>query len=218
MNKKRFLKILIGIIIVLFCIYILSVVYKYTVLKNIQSAIIELNKNNNNYKLTSNGATTYYKDGIIKFTSTRDEDDWIWTDGKKAYYHMNNEFRDYTEEIKEYPINKFIYRMKIDEPIKLAEELNIFKLALNPFNIVSIKSMKDEVTGTTKKCIKVQYGNTEEVYFDKETKEPLIRTYDGVTECFNFNIEGYNVNNEISRNCVKDEDVLISEDLKLLNN
>ena len=205
MNKKVLKRLIIGIVVILLLAYILITIYKYTILKSIQTAIVELNKNNTNYKLDQgNGLVLYYKDGIQKYVKDDDKDVWLWTDGEKAYSHMNGEVEEYTEEFDHYP---YYYRMKYEET--KTEDLNILKLALNPFNKVSTVKIKDN-SDKEYKYIKVQYGNEEIVYFDSETKKPQTRFIGGivVTESSNAMFD------RLDLNYVTDEDVSISEYMK----
>lgn len=206
MDKKILKRTIIMILAIILFIYILITIYKYITLKSIQIAIIELNKNNTNYKLDQGtGLVLYYKDGIRKYVNNNDDKDtWLWTDGEKSYSYMNNELKEDTEEFKHY---QYFYRMKYEETD--TENLNILKIAINPFNKVSKVNIKGDL-GEECKYIKVQYGNEEIVYFDSETKKPQVRFVGGVIIVENQNA----MFNKIEKNCVTDEDISISEYMK----
>jgi hypothetical protein len=182
MKKSKFL---ISIIFIIVLIYICLTIYKYSILKNIQNELIELNKSNN--FIYDNGQTKwYYKDGLSKWEDSSNTEYCIWFDGDNIYSNIDGELS--LEEIKKINLNMTI---KFDD-----EDINLFKIAINPLN--TIKTVK--IDGI--KYIEIKYGNEEIRYFNAETKIPVLSIIGNTITNYKF-----------EQNVVTTEDVKVPDNL-----
>ncbi len=168
MNMKKISKIILAIILILIVLYLCVALYKYLLLKEIQTTLADLNESNN-FLYDNEQAIWYYKDGISKWTFPDDPEGknfWLWSDGEKVYKYSNETITE--EDTTKYDLSNLKLRLKLKSDVMDVKEMNIFKVAINPFNTVRI------VTKDGQKCIEVKYGNEETDYFNSETKVPSL--------------------------------------------
>ena len=168
MNRKKISKIILTIILILIVLYLCVTAYKYLVLKEIQTTLADLNESDN-FLYDNEQAIWYYKDGISKWTFPDDPEGknfWLWSDGEKVYKYSNETITE--EDATKYDLSNLKLRLKLKFDVMDVKEMNIFKVAINPFNTVRI------VTKDGQKCIEVKYGNEETDYFNSETKVPSL--------------------------------------------
>ena len=166
MNGKKVLKIILAIILILIILYLCVTINKYLVLKKIQTTLADLNESNN-FLYDNEQSIWYYKDGISKWTYPSDPEGknfWIWSDGEKVYKYSNETITE--EDATKYNLNDLKLRLKLKFDVMDVKEMNIFKIAINPFNTVKT------VDKDGQKYIEVKYGNEETDYFNSETKIP----------------------------------------------
>ncbi len=193
MKEGKILAIVIIIIVVVMALgYAGITYYKYSVLKDIRDALMAYNESENYKYENGENNFVYHKDGVSKWFSVNFPGRWSWTDGNVLYVSGGSV---------ENPTNMINVNSKLHLKMKNGvnlEDMNLIKIALNPFN----KVRKTIENG--KKCIEIKYGNEERRYFDEENKTP-VKVIMGTGE------DSYYFDYTLEEGVVTDEDVKLPE-------
>ncbi len=197
MKEGKILAIIIIIIVVVMAFgYAGIVLYKYGMLKSIRDTLMAYNESEN-YKYDNGEIVCYYKDGVAKWVSTSLKYElWSWTDGN-VLYTSGSKVEDPDSMIN----SRLNLNLKMKDGVNL-EDMNLIKIALNPFNTVRSTTVND------KKCIEIKYGNEERRYFDEENKTP-VKLIMGIGE------DSFDFDYTFEEGVVTDEDVKLPEGSKM---
>ena len=148
-----------------------NLIFKYNTLKEIRDALIEFNNCDNYYVQDNRNYTnieTYYKDGVMK-TLFNDSQLFVWSDGKDTYFKNSNTENTLIKQ--NYTLKRLSFNILDCQNL---ENNRILELTFDPLIKVSKELLYNPEEDTKTEYIRIKNNNKEIVYFDINTKLPIL--------------------------------------------